>query len=489
MEGTLETKGYPALLMELFRGKASGVLDLRSGQMKKRLYLNRGFIRFAQSNIKVENVGGMQVAEGKLAEDQYSAAVARARAENIGVGEALATAGLLSYEAVAAATRRQVEEVCVSAFPWQEGVFKFTPGSTENVQDVRHNPLQVLLAGVKRFVSAEVARERLVALAKGTASRGADFDRELYTMRNLFTGETVTPMINGRLKVEEIVARARPQDLPLLWGLLHTTMATLSGVELGTKAAAAAPTRAFTQEEEAARALVDAEYLRIVRATDLYLVLKVPRTATGEAIKAAYLPLAKRFHADAFSGLSLGDAEAKAREVFGKLAEANATLCDPKKRADYDVLLDRKDKGLPTDLDVIFRAEAAASRADALLKQGRTGDAEAAAKEALKLDASVAQYHVTLGQAILKGRGATSASEARGCFDKALSLNPEFHTAAVYKAMALELEGEPKQAEKLLREVLLTQPENVDAARELRALKERSRKDENKGLLSKLFKR
>jgi cytochrome c-type biogenesis protein CcmH/NrfG len=449
-------------------------------------------VRYAQSTVKGENVGGLQVADGTITEEQFRATVARAREERIGIGEALAVSGLLSYEALEKAMRRQVEEVCVTAFNWTDGTFKFAPGSTDKIQDVRHDPLVLLFTSCKRFLSAEQAKAFLAPLGKGTISRGADFDRSLFTMRSVFPGEAVTPMISGRLTVSDVLARARPDDLALLATLVQMHLAVVVGAE-APKAAAPVkkgPARSHSPEEEGAREQINAEFERVKSSTTLYGVLRLQKGASIEEVKASYLTLAKRFHADSFSQLDLGDATETLRELFAKISEAHATLADPKRREEYTVLLERQEAGLPTDVEVIFKAEGHFNRGDALIKQGRFGDAEGAMKEALKLDPSVAQYHVGLAQAILKGRGAAGAAEARQALDQALALNPEHNAARLLKANALELEGDPKAALKLITDVLASDPSSAEAGREYRGLKERIRKSgEGKGLLGKLFKR
>jgi CheY-like chemotaxis protein/curved DNA-binding protein CbpA len=496
MQGSLRSKPFALLLMELFRAKASGTLDLAQGQIRKRIYLNRGMVRFAQSNVKAENVGGIEVAEGTITEKQFQQAVARARTERIGIGEALALSGAISYDALTKATRRQVEDVCVSACAWQDGTFQLTPGNTDKIQDARHDPIAIVLSGYKRHATADQARALLAPMGKAIAGRGPEFDRSLFVLRSVFPGETLTPMVNGRLKIEEILARARTEDLPLLLALVQLEIASLSGLDasvstegMAHRHVTAAPSRPYTPEERASRDMIEAEHARVMAARDFFGVLGLQRGASVEQVKAAYLPLAKRLHVDAFAGQELGDATDKLRELFGRISEAHATLADPKRRADYDVLLERKDAGLPTDMEVIFKAEAAFNRSDALMKQGRFNEAEAAVREALKLDPSVAQYHVALGQALLKGRGAPAAAEARAAIDKALALSPEAANAKVLKATALGMEGDLKSAEALLREVLANQPDDAEAMREYRALKERSKKGENKGLLGRLFKR
>jgi curved DNA-binding protein len=63
---------------------------------------------------------------------------------------------------------------------------------------------------------------------------------------------------------------------------------------------------------------------------DFYKILGVADTASADEIKKAYRKLAKRYHPDATGG----DKTKEAR--FKELTEANETLSDPKKRAEYD---------------------------------------------------------------------------------------------------------------------------------------------------------
>jgi cytochrome c-type biogenesis protein CcmH/NrfG len=121
------------------------------------------------------------------------------------------------------------------------------------------------------------------------------------------------------------------------------------------------------------------------------------------------------------------------------------------------------------------------------VKQGRFGEAEALFKEALKLDPSVAQYHVALAHALTKARGLSGAAEAKDALDKALALNPEHNAARVLKAQVLTDEGDFKGAMKLLDAVLGSDPMHADAGRAFRTLKERMAGSKSKGLFGKLF--
>ncbi|MEO8214763.1 MAG: J domain-containing protein, partial [Myxococcales bacterium] len=68
-------------------------------------------------------------------------------------------------------------------------------------------------------------------------------------------------------------------------------------------------------------------------ASDPYLVLGVPRTATAPEIRAAYLALGARYHPDLHQGNSLRElATAKMAEING----AYEVLSDPAQRAALD---------------------------------------------------------------------------------------------------------------------------------------------------------
>jgi len=71
---------------------------------------------------------------------------------------------------------------------------------------------------------------------------------------------------------------------------------------------------------------------------DYYATLGVERAAAPEDIKRAYRKLARKFHPDVSKE---PDAEARFKEV----AEANAVLSDPEKRAAYDTLGQRYGRG------------------------------------------------------------------------------------------------------------------------------------------------
>lgn len=72
-----------------------------------------------------------------------------------------------------------------------------------------------------------------------------------------------------------------------------------------------------------------------------YELLGVPRDASGAALKRAYFKLSKLFHPDRFFRQDLGSFGGRLNEVFRWLNEAQKTLGNKTRRADYDAQLAR----------------------------------------------------------------------------------------------------------------------------------------------------
>jgi len=75
--------------------------------------------------------------------------------------------------------------------------------------------------------------------------------------------------------------------------------------------------------------------LPAARETDLFARLSVPRGASVDEVKSAYLRLVKQFHPDRYAAPGLADLQPGLRELLSSLNEAYATLSDRQRRSDY----------------------------------------------------------------------------------------------------------------------------------------------------------
>src|SRR5207245_768139 len=113
-----------------------------------------------------------------------------------------------------------------------------------------------------------------------------------------------------------------------------------------------------------------------------------------------------------------------------RVNEANSVLSDANRRAEYDVYLDRREKGLPTDVGAILRAEGVFQRGEILFKSGRWEDAEGQFREAISLNHTEAEFHAFLGMAMFRRSG--KPEEALPHVQKALEMEPRLQSGTIF---------------------------------------------------------
>src|SRR5262249_5353836 len=245
--------------------------------------------------------------------------------------------------------------------------------------------------------------------------------------------------------------------------------------------------KTFSPAEQAARAQLFSERDRLANASH-YEVLGVAPGASASDLKAGWLVAAKKYHSDAFAGMELGSARRVAEELFAKVNEANTVLSDANRRADYDVYLDRKAKGLPTDVGAILRAENLFQRGEVLFKAARWEDAEAQFREAISLNHAEAEFHAFLGMTIFRRYG--KPDQALPHLVKAMEIDPRLRSGTIFLSQVYAAQGDAERAKSLLRQAIDRDPDFVHAKDELKRLKITKPAEQAKGgLLSRLLKK
>ena len=220
-----------------------------------------------------------------------------------------------------------------------------------------------------------------------------------------------------------------------------------------------------------------------------YEVLGVAPTATVAEIRAAYLVAVRKFHSDAFSGQELGSARATITELFQRVNEANQALTSATERAEYDVFLDRKAKGLPTDVAVIMQAESLFQKGELLFNAGKFEDAETVFREAIALNRAEAEFHAYLGMALFRRRN--RPQDALPHLEKARSLDPKLTSAQVFLAAIQSAQGDDEGARRILRKILEQEPDNALAKAEASRIRAKLAAQQTKkpGFFGSLFKK
>lgn len=228
---------------------------------------------------------------------------------------------------------------------------------------------------------------------------------------------------------------------------------------------------------------------RLERST-YFQMLDLERSASGEDVWRAFVALSKRLHPDGLPD-ELEPARDAAAEVFAYLTEAYETLRDPPRRMDYLREVDAGG-GTPATAPAVQRAIDADlhhQKAEILFKRGAYRDALTEAQRALELDDSSARAHALFGYLLHLCRGQQGKVDARvwDHMDRALREDSRCETAHHYRAILLKQQGDLKRAHLHFRRAVKINPNNLDAARELRLAGMREQRQ--RGLFSRVFKR
>ena len=230
---------------------------------------------------------------------------------------------------------------------------------------------------------------------------------------------------------------------------------------------ARAPSRTSGPEAEIRKALEAA--LPLAQESDLFVRLGLPRGASAEEVKAAYLRLVKQFHPDRFGAPGLADLQPGLRVVLSAMNEAYGVLSDRTLRNDY---LARSSSGgrAPTE------AAAAAARADFQKAEAarRTGDH---ARARLFLEAAVRSDRrpdllVALAVETLASGKPSDREKALRHLEEAMKDSTCAQAFLVAGTLARDDE-DMVRAEKLFRAALRADPRSQEAAQELRQIQGR----------------
>jgi hypothetical protein len=124
LKGQLADAPVPDLLQHLADEQATGVLTLVSGGARKAIYVRKGRIVFASSNLPNDRLGEILIRQGKISVEEYEESI-KVLSKGKRQGKVLVEMGALSPRDLWDGVRFQVREVVHSVFAWDDGQFQF----------------------------------------------------------------------------------------------------------------------------------------------------------------------------------------------------------------------------------------------------------------------------------------------------------------------------------------------------------------------------
>ncbi len=519
-EGSIEQ--YPAaLVLATIRYDAgTGMLDMTDQGTHRRIYIIGGNPTFMQSNAEGENVGALLLRRGRITDPDFERCQRYMKEKGRTLQQSLLELRLITEAELATAYKLLAGQLLPLALGMASGGFHWreTDAFIGRVPEGKFEPIAVLLDGIKRHVHPP----QILKFFKGQEDvpmlKTREFDRLMPFFRRTFSASNIASEIDGHQSYRSIT-RKHPSDtatvVPQLFALVTSGMAALPRITPETAMEVAVSAAAeminfgdeaedvdlgleddgdFHPEDQRARAQIE-RYHDQVMSRDFFQIFGATHETELDQIKAAYFELAKKWHTDAYAEHNLGSMKRKLDEIFQRITEAYETITDKQKREEYIVYIDRKAKGLPTDVSEILRAEQLYDQAIAMMRRRDWKGAKQVLDEALTLNPDPL-YFATLGWATfnLNQRSQVHVTEAVQHLKRAVGEQENLPVAYQYLGQICFVRGNYGEAKKWWARCIEFEPNNIEAARGIRMVHQRQEKQpgsqstsKGSGLLSKFL--
>lgn len=481
-QGRLEEIPLPRLLLDLYRARFEGSLELKRERLAKTFLFQAGQPVFAESNLASETLGVQLMDSGRLTREQHQQ-VSRTMAEKrCKEGKALLDLGLIEPKALFVALKEQVRQRIVDCFGWPQGSFRVLPseGPPPEAQPFSADVFALIQEGIETHWAAERVLAELAPHMEQRVARTRRLSRLQDRLRSDESVQALIDALDGTRTLWRAIQGARtPRALAAAW-----VLDAAGALAYGNEAERQDPTRetaieilrvdapedadqpgrsAAAQEPEAAGAKDDglraeiASRLARLDELDHYALLGVASDASTAEIRKAYLDAARRYHPDTLSRAGL-DAEARAQagKVFAAISRAQATLVDPARRRAYDTALASDESDL--DAERLAAAETNYRKGEILLRQGNFRGALDYLRAAAELWPEEAAYQAALGWALYK-KAPSEPEQARVHLERACALAPQHAQSAFWLASVLKALGETVASATLLSKARSLDPD------------------------------
>ncbi|MBI4691059.1 MAG: DnaJ domain-containing protein [Nitrospirae bacterium] len=426
LKGSLEDYALADTLTGLQRSNETGILEVISGAICKRIYIKNGDMIFAASNRDEDRLGDILLKEKKITQEQFDQSVEEMKKTKQRQGTVLVRLGYLKPRELASAVTHQIEDIIVGLFSLRRGSFQFKEGPlpTDEIITLKLSAANLVYRGIKRI---NVLNDIIANLPPMDSIICFSPD-PLKLFQNIsidMDGKKILSYIDGKTAINHIALASnldRLSALKTIYALLSTGI--IEAVEEKTKEDEIQEVTAEDIIEEA-EVKVDTEIINMIeemydKYKDLgyYGVLGLKKFATTAEIKSAYYDAAKRFHPDKHFNLPSADLKGKLSDIFAYITEAYTTLSNPEKRGVYERQVSSRSG--PT----LSNKELAGARfEEGKIEFARYNTAQALELfgQAAYLDSSTAKYHYFYGLALGKlGR----LKEAARAIQRALKIEP-----------------------------------------------------------------
>lgn len=484
VEGALAATPLPRILHNLYSLRATGLLHLERGEIKKVVYIKNGYPIFVRSNLVREFLGQMLVRSGVVSDKDLTRCMSIARESGRQIGTVLIEAGLLSPHDLNDFLRKQVTDKLLEIFAWREGNYRFIQAREfkEGITSIDISPANLILLGLRDHAPREQVEKLLEP----------HLDRYLFPAENplyRFQETQLTPadqrildLCQGDMTPRELLKRhqlSRRDIGPLLTALLVTGILESHPEPVAGKIAGCEETSdTRTRREEFLK-----EYAWMMQ-QDYLTLLGVSESDPRDQVRKSYYSLVKKYHPDRFFEQDLfPDLRDRINTLFQRISDAHETLIDPTRKAVYINTL-RGKKPVQMTVENVLQAETAFQKGLILERAQKYAEALEQFNLAVDLGGSEPEYltHQAWSAYRLDPGDYLCAERSRQILLRAVDMNPRLGQAHLYLGYISKNEGNEKDAQRRFERATQCNPDCTEALRELRLMTMRKEKQEKKGL-------
>lgn len=347
--GDLQQNSIIFLLRKLYQEKLSGYLVCTTEGMTKTVFLDKGLVIFASSNITSERLGEFLLSTGRITQEDFNQASELMKRKRIRFGSALVKIGVIKQTDLHLLVIEQVSSIVYSLFNWTEGEYKFwQKNPPEEEIKISLSYSEIILQGLQRLENTSLLKSWVGDFSRKLCVT-TDSDKLYKSVRLDPKQAFVVSRIDRPMSVEEIITMGglpETEILKTVYGLLsvgvvewfiekpkETTLASLNKAKLS-------PSNQVEMDVQTAAAFCyEVENtLRYFQNANHYSVLELDRDASQEQIQTAYARLAQKFHPDLQAQLSKYNLSIKNEldKLFDRITEAFHVLTNQKLKQEYD---------------------------------------------------------------------------------------------------------------------------------------------------------
>jgi len=221
----------------------------------------------------------------------------------------------------------------------------------------------------------------------------------------------------------------------------------------------------------------EVEQLRAIakkmREDNYFEVLGISPSADANAVKIAYIKMAKLYHPDTHQAVASSEVAKLKEEIFTLIGQAQRVLSNDRSRTNYKEIIEGEEGGeemLP--LAQVLVAEETFERGRNLVKAKRFPEAVKMLDEAIGGSADVAEFYAWRGYAKFFSVEDKKRAQAEATKDLQTAIQKSQHCASAYYFLGqvAKLTGDNRTALAHFKKAVEIKPDHIDAKREVRLL-------------------